>query len=251
MAKTGKKKLREKFFDAAGPNARTFAAMFDASDDLCFYMKDADGRIMAINRRNREVCNIRDEWDAIGLRSADLFPTAFAEDYMALDREVLGSGHPVLKRVTAYPADNSRRFMVSDVYPLRDTEGKLIGTARVYRLTSDTASDADRYGHMRDVTDFIEEHYAENISINALATSAKMSVSTFRRTFATVFGVPPGRYVTVTRLNAARRMLEDSDALVSDIAQDCGFYDQSHFTKTFLRERGVTPGEYRRTHFSR
>ncbi len=250
MTKAAKRKLRERFFEAAGPNAMTFAALFDVSDDLCFYMKDVEGRIMAINRRNRDVCNIKDEWDAVGLRSTDLFPPAFAEDYMALDREVLESGHPVLKRVTTYPADNSRRFMVSDVYPLRDTAGNLIGTARVYRLTSETAVDADRYRHMRDVMDFIQEHYAEKISIKALAASAKMSISTFRRSFEAVFDVPPGRYVTAIRLNAARRMLEETDTLVSDIAQECGFCDQSHFTKAFLRERGVSPGEYRRRHIA-
>ena len=33
---------------------------------------------------------------------------------------------------------------------------------------------------------------------------------------------------------------------IDDIAEKCGFYDQSHFEKAFKRERGVTPGEYRR-----
>ena len=50
------------------------------------------------------------------------------------------------------------------------------------------------------------------------------------------------------RLNAARRLLEKTDRLVSDIAVATGFFDQSHFTKIFKRERGVTPGEYRRHH---
>jgi AraC-like DNA-binding protein len=43
-------------------------------------------------------------------------------------------------------------------------------------------------------------------------------------------------------------MLEETDKLISDIAGESGFYDQSHFTKTFFRERGLTPGEYRRRH---
>jgi AraC-like DNA-binding protein len=49
---------------------------------------------------------------------------------------------------------------------------------------------------------------------------------------------------------AACRKLENTDLCVYDIAIDTGFCDLSHFTKTFKRERGVTPGEYRRQHRS-
>ena len=58
--------------------------------------------------------------------------------------------------------------------------------------------------------------------------------------------MPPGRYILTARLNAARQLLETSNTLVADIATACGFYDQSHLTKAFIRERGVTPGTYRR-----
>ena len=243
-----KKRLRDAFFKMVGPNAATFKALFDAAPELCFYMKDIDGRIMALNRRNCEVCNIRDEWDAIGMRSIDLFPRSFAEDYMALDREVLETGRPVLKRITAYPADNSRRLMVSDVYPLLDKSGQVIGTARAYRLTTDSEAEAVRYNHLRSVADFIQAHLAEHLTVERIAESANMSVSLFRRTFSTAFGMTPSRYILVTRLNAARTLLESTDKLITEIAQECGFFDQSHFTKAFLRERGITPGEYRRRH---
>ena len=51
--------------------------------------------------------------------------------------------------------------------------------------------------------------------------------------------------------DAARQLLETSSMLVADIATACGFYDQSHFTRAFIRERGVTPGVYRRQHHGR
>ena len=52
------------------------------------------------------------------------------------------------------------------------------------------------------------------------------------------------------RINAARKLLETSNMLISDIAQECGFYDQSHMTKAFKTVRKTTPGEYRRSHRS-
>ena len=159
MTDRTKKRLRARFFRALGPNAVAFKAMMDAAPLLCFYMKDDKGRIMALNRRNCDVCNIKDEWDAIGLRSDQIFPSPYAEDYMALDKEVLSTGKPVLQRVTEYPADRSMNFMISDVYPLYDDAGRIIGTARAYRLTSDTRTDSGRYGHMRTVSRYIAEHY--------------------------------------------------------------------------------------------
>ena len=47
---------------------------------------------------------------------------------------------------------------------------------------------------------------------------------------------------------AARKLLETTDKLLSDIAQEVGFYDQSHMTRAFKTIRHVTPGEYRRKH---
>ncbi len=78
-----------------------------------------------------------------------------------------------------------------------------------------------------------------------------MSKSTFKRTFTRLFEVSPGQYLLRVRLNAARRLLETTDKLISDIALECGFYDQSHFSRLFQRARGLTPGAYRRAHARR
>lgn len=110
-----KNELRASFFRNLGANSEIFKAMFDEAPLLCFYMKDAKGRIMALNRRNCDVCNIKNEWDAIGLTSRDIFPSPYADDYMSLDKEVLSTGKPVIKRITQYPADRSMSFMISDV----------------------------------------------------------------------------------------------------------------------------------------
>lgn len=58
----------------------------------------------------------------------------------------------------------------------------------------------------------------------------------------------PSNYIQLTRVNAARELLERSTRLVSDIAQAVGFYDQSHFSRVFKRFRGQTPHQYRLRH---
>ena len=248
MTITEKKRLRAQFFKELGENSEVFKAMFDEAPLLCFYMKDTEGRIMALNRRNCDVCNIKDEWDAIGLRSDEIFPPPYAEDYMALDREVLSTGKPVLKRVTQYPADRSLNFMISDVYPLRNAKGEIIGTARAYRLTADNGETSPQYGQVRTVSEYIEQHYAENIRLEQLISLSGMSKNKFIQTFSEVFNMTPWRYLTTIRLNAVRTLLEKTDMLLSDIAAETGFFDQSHLTRVFKKERNMTPGEYRRNH---
>lgn len=243
-----KKRLRSQFFKELGENGETFKAMLDEAPLLCFYMKDSDGRIMALNRRNCDVCNIKDEWDAIGLRSDEIFPSPYAEDYMSLDREVLSTGKPVLKRVTQYPADRSMNFMISNVYPLHGTSGRIIGTARVYRLTSDNGTTTPHYGLIRTVSQYIDQHYAEDLRLEQLISMSGMSKNKFIQSFSAVFNMTPWHYLTTIRLNAVRKSLETTDKLLSEIALESGFFDQSHMTRIFKKERGITPGEYRRRH---
>ena len=241
--------LRRAFFKKLGHNAETFKLAFDAVASYCLCIKDLQGRIMALNRRNCEVCNIRDEWDAIGLTSDSIFPSSYAKAYMTLDQEVMRTGKPIIGRITEYPTDLSTSFMVSDIYPLKDRVGRLVGIMRVYRLTEASEENAfDRYGQMRRVADHIAAHYAENIRLEQLVALTGMSTSRFERIFTATFGMPPARYVNLTRVNAARALLENTDKLLSEIAAETGFFDQSHLTRIFKKERGVTPGQYRRRH---
>ena len=53
-------------------------------------------------------------------------------------------------------------------------------------------------------------------------------------------------HANAARLNAARKLLTTTEKSVADIAVEVGFFDQSHFIKAFKRERGTTPGRYRR-----
>lgn len=247
MTQREKRKLQRDFFDAAGPNTAAFRALIDTLPDVGFYMKDLDCRIMALNRRNCDFCNIRDELDAVGLRSCDLFPAEFADSFMTPDRIVMETGRPLLDYVHRHPADRSLDIHVKSVFPVRDKAGRLIGTAGIYYKRPPDGV-PDWHGRMKAVTDWIAKNYARPVSSAGLAEIAQTSEPNFRRQFSCIFGISPGRYVNTIRLNAARRLLEKTDRLVSDIAVATGFFDQSHFTKIFKRERGVTPGEYRRRH---
>jgi AraC-like DNA-binding protein/PAS domain-containing protein len=100
---------------------------------------------------------------------------------------------------------------------------------------------------MRRVRDYVEVHIGEPIELTALATVAGVSVFHFAREFKRSAGVTPHYYLVQKRIERAQSLLNSSDLTPSQIAQACGFTDQSHLARRFRQVLGVTPGQYRRT----
>ncbi len=87
--------------------------------------------------------------------------------------------------------------------------------------------------------------YAEDLDIKHLARLARLSVSQLDRRFKRLFQMTPREFVLRVRLNAACRLLTSTEESLTEIALRTGFYDQSHFTKHFRRQIGMTPRRYR------
>ncbi|MCH9650018.1 MAG: GlxA family transcriptional regulator [Deltaproteobacteria bacterium] len=98
---------------------------------------------------------------------------------------------------------------------------------------------------LRRVQNFVTDHLAEDLSVSALASRAAMSPRHFARLFKREIGVSPARYVERLRVEAARRLLEDTRLGVSAVAGRCGFGSEETLRKTFLRRVGVSPSSYR------
>jgi len=81
------------------------------------------------------------------------------------------------------------------------------------------------------------------VSTEWLASKFGMSKFHFIREFKKAKGVTPHTYVMIYRLGKTKQMLLDKVPL-TDVAYQNGFYDQSHFTHSFKRYFGVTPGIY-------
>lgn len=248
---TDKEKLRwrDAFMERAGANVRSFKGLFDALPDVLFHIVDKDERMVAMNPLCLENCNARRELDIIGERIADYFPPLLAEVFITRDREVLESGRPIVNRLYSHRADRALSLRAMNVWPIYDAAGEIIGTAAAYTNVATRESLPDWYGRIRDVVAYIDAHYAEDLTLKALAKIASLSETRFRRLFQSVMNITPGRYLVTIRLNAARRLLATTDRLIADIATDVGFWDQSHLVKAFKRERGETPSQFRKRHW--
>jgi AraC family transcriptional regulator len=85
-----------------------------------------------------------------------------------------------------------------------------------------------------------------NLSHSDLATECSLSAGHFGRAFRQSTGLSPHQWLVQCRIDKAHGLLRDGRLSLADIARACGFADQSHFTKTYTRLRGISPGAWRR-----
>lgn len=99
---------------------------------------------------------------------------------------------------------------------------------------------------MKAMLQYIEEHLAENMTIEEIADAAAISVSECLRCFKTTIGVTPIQYVRQVRIQKAAELLRYTCLNVSEVAVRCGFQEMSYFAKIFRQIHGVTPSEFRK-----
>jgi AraC family transcriptional regulator len=116
-------------------------------------------------------------------------------------------------------------------------------TGRVVReLSSSRLTPAQ----LRMVDEYIHAHLDQKITLADLAHCVHLSVPHFERMFRASTYRPPYRYVLELRLERARVLLERTRLSLAEVAYQCGFSSQSHFTAHFTRQVGVSPARFAR-----
>ncbi|MBN3765810.1 helix-turn-helix domain-containing protein [Burkholderia sp. Ac-20365] len=92
---------------------------------------------------------------------------------------------------------------------------------------------------------YVNEHLADDLSIDQLASAVSASRRNFSRLFAKHAQMTPSAFVEEARVDAATKILEGTDVPLKTIAFKCGFHSAAHMRMVFLRRINVTPREYR------
>lgn len=95
------------------------------------------------------------------------------------------------------------------------------------------------------ILEYIDAHSAEPLEVRQLAEMCHMSYSNFARLFRENYGRSCKEYIKYIRLNKAQDLLLNSDYNLDYIAQETGFFDCSHFIRTYKKWRGITPKQER------
>ena len=94
---------------------------------------------------------------------------------------------------------------------------------------------------------YIHTNYRKNISLDEIAELVGLSKYYFAREFRRVTGYTLVAYINLIRCEKAKKLLAEASLSVGVISEECGFSNQSYFTKIFTSYTGRRPGEYRRS----
>lgn len=102
---------------------------------------------------------------------------------------------------------------------------------------------------MMKTLDFIHNNYHENILVSDIANALYVSETYLSRICKTLTGKSVIQHLIDYRIAQAKTALAEEDVAIYSIAEQCGFRDVRHFSKTFKKMTGMSPTEYRRSHF--
>ena len=141
---------------------------------------------------------------------------------------------------------------LADTWRTKTAGYRMRAAAEAYTLLSSFVTehcilgiDPTTYGRVLPAKEYLDKHYAREISIGMLANLCNMSETGFRRLFLFVFGKTAMTYKNELLLLHACDLLTDNLYTVGEIAARCGFRDQNYFSRFFKKHKGVSPSDYR------
>ena len=129
-----------------------------------------------------------------------------------------------------------------------ESESRILSTmAELIKRYADVGSNEGHLGKekraIEQVRWYIEEHFAESITLNRLSQHVAFSPYYLLRAFRAEVGMPPYAYLESVRIRHTQRLIKAGKPL-AEVAAEVGFSSQSHMTRQFKKIIGVTPGQY-------
>jgi AraC-like DNA-binding protein len=235
-------------FDDIDPLRRGMG-IFKYIKDVCYFVKDNEGRFVAANDATLVLLGCSHEHELLGKTDYELVAAYLADLYYKDDRDVIERGKSIVNKVELVTRDDLSVFWSTTTkIPLFDKSGNIIGLEGTTREFKAASSALGPFPELSIAIDYVEAHYAEKITVAQLAEISGMQLRTFERQFKKRFNLSPIAFIKKVRINAACRDLIHTDHSLTHIASDAGFCDQSYMTREFARIMKVTPQVYRDAH---
>jgi AraC-like DNA-binding protein len=220
--------------------------LFDHIPDVVYFIKDQYGRYAMVNQTLVARCGRRTKDELLGHTTREVFPMPLGDRFLEQDLEVLTSGIPIVQKLELhlYPT-RLEGWCLTDKLPLRSPDGRIAGIAGISRDLQAPGAEADHFAEVAVVLDHIRNQPGSELRVEALATMAGLSVYQLNRRIRIIFGISTNQLIAKTRIDAASEMLRSGEAPIAEIANACGYFDQSAFSRAFRKVVGLTPRQYR------
>ncbi|MCM3441316.1 Ada metal-binding domain-containing protein (plasmid) [Metabacillus halosaccharovorans] len=97
----------------------------------------------------------------------------------------------------------------------------------------------------KEVMKYIQEHYRDKFSLKIIGESSQKNPHYIHRSFKAINGITPLRYLHILRVKEAKRLLNNTELSITDIALEVGYNDSTQFSVKFKEFTGVSPSKYR------
>ena len=224
-----------------------FLHLLASLPEVYLFAKDTRGCFRFLNRQAWEGLGTKSEDEALGKIDSDFHPPALAMAYQEEDRHVMEQG-PVLNRVWLVHHLGLRlpQWVVSSKAPLTDMDGRIVGVVgSMYPLAS-AEMRAKYFQEIEPAVRYLENHSNQDVTMDDVASQIPCSRTQLNRRFRMLLHTTPTQFLMAQRVQKARRLLTTTEHSLAEIAIDIGFYDQSHFTRSFRKVTGQTPAAYRK-----
>jgi AraC-like DNA-binding protein len=221
--------------------------LFEYTPGLLFFVKDSQRRFVYVNQGLSEMFGLNRKADIIGK-----FDTEYCDEYVESmfkqdDETILKQGITIKNKIELVTTLNGViKWHITTKAPLWTRDGRVGGLAGVTREFESDQTTQLQHPALGKVIDYINHNYSRALTSAELASVAGISVSALGRNFKRSFHLTPGQYINRYRVSQASKRLSNSDTPIASIASECGFFDQSHFSKTFQSILHASPGAYRK-----
>lgn len=220
--------------------------LFSELPDVVFCLKNRERIYVSANDAFAARVGLGSRWDLVGKTAEELFPSVLAEHYCQQDEEVLGCGEGFRERLELLPLrGGGLGWFLASKLPIHDVGGAVIGVASISRDLRLPSGREMGYREVAAAVAVIEKSFGSELSRAELATAAGLNEQQFERRLRRVFGLSFSGLVRKFRVEHGSRLLVEGEKPLAEIALECGYSEQSAFTRQFKATVGIPPGRYR------
>jgi len=221
--------------------------LFDLMTDLVYFIKNQKGQYVVVNQSLANRCGFADKSELIGRTADQVYRPPLGISYRTQDDEILKTGEAILNQLELqiYPSGDMGWCLTNKI-PMFNNAGEVIGLVGISKDLHVPSDKGEDYSDMGRVIRHIQTQYDQPLKVQDLAKMAFMSVYQFEQRMVKIFEITAGQFIQKVRMDAAVLRLKETEDAIFEIALDCGYADQSTFSRQFKQMVGLSPALYRR-----
>lgn len=225
----------------------TTEALFDGLTDCAFFVKNRRAEYVLVNQELALRCGRREKSELIGRTADQVHPPPLGASYRFQDERVLRTGQPILDQLELHRYHDGRTgWCLTTKLPLAGRDGRVAGVLGLSRDVQAPNESGEGFAQVARAVRYFQANFHRPLTSAGLAAHAGLSAYQFDQRIRRIFRVTTAQFMLKTRMDEAVRRLRAAAEPVAQIAQACGYSDQSAFTRQFRQTAGMTPLQFRK-----